>query len=661
MNRPPIIPYQSHVKLSYQKGLYSLYQNERCYVFSDEEGYSPFGYDTHIDRFGNDLQFKDVGMVENNQRKIISDIGSNVKLVFLGDLVDNGKNSIRLLQSMTQLKARYPDRVILIGGNRDYNKIRMYDEYLIVKNDNTELNLDEIFNINIQDPFQNLIDQLNQIANGGNHKFKFLIDDNTEIKNRICGLADNGFGGWAGVCKDINKNMLKDKNLNTFQGRVEFMYGSTLGAAPDTLGRYDELKEIWKLPSDLKIEQPALSVLICLTNMIMSKKDNKYSNNPFIKDLNGLYEDYISKSHIIAVLHAGKKEYIFSHGGIPNYLYTFGFDPRYLENKVGIKNIDDVPKIAAEQNKNTRFTNLNDHTQFKEAISIEEIITNINEDVDALADNLRKSQSMNFRDSLIIQKFTYLTAGDGKEPGHIGCSYSPVGWIQWGKKVPNPLTNNYIKTEQKQIGGSWWNDMKNVQWMDMNKYYKSLKNQGKELYIIFGHVPQGVAPTIWKKPESPHYICMDVSKAEGNFSYSSYAVYSIKYNESNDVIIGNTFFIKSDPNREYFSDNVNISIIEDLKSNPINIPYTIDVNSVKFDSVKTADGKFDLSYRMSINYKDKKYDVFAGTFQVNPTPPPLKFVTFCKFVEIGQADKQMNYGNFFFDLYRKNKEAYAKI
>ncbi len=47
----------------------------------------------------------------------------NEKLVFGGDLPDRGPDSIKLVQWLVDLKRRYPERVTLIWGNRDLNKL----------------------------------------------------------------------------------------------------------------------------------------------------------------------------------------------------------------------------------------------------------------------------------------------------------------------------------------------------------------------------------------------------------------------------------------------------------------------------------------------------------------------------------------------------------
>ena len=48
------------------------------------------------------------------------------RFVFLGDAVDRGPGSIRVVRTLLQLKEDYPDQVSLILGNRDINKLRVY-------------------------------------------------------------------------------------------------------------------------------------------------------------------------------------------------------------------------------------------------------------------------------------------------------------------------------------------------------------------------------------------------------------------------------------------------------------------------------------------------------------------------------------------------------
>ena len=54
--------------------------------------------------------------------------GNNTHFVYGGDTVDKGPGDIRLVRALVNLKRRYPDRVHLLVGNRDLNKLRLPSE-----------------------------------------------------------------------------------------------------------------------------------------------------------------------------------------------------------------------------------------------------------------------------------------------------------------------------------------------------------------------------------------------------------------------------------------------------------------------------------------------------------------------------------------------------
>lgn len=55
-------------------------------------------------------------------------LADGVQFVFGGDSVDRGTGGRRVLHALLDAKARYADRVVLLAGNRDINKLRMLRE-----------------------------------------------------------------------------------------------------------------------------------------------------------------------------------------------------------------------------------------------------------------------------------------------------------------------------------------------------------------------------------------------------------------------------------------------------------------------------------------------------------------------------------------------------
>lgn len=68
--------------------------------------------------------------INNSEAFVVSDSGEiaikpGYKFIFMGDAVDRGDASLRVLQTILRLKETFPDNVVLILGNRDLNKLRL--------------------------------------------------------------------------------------------------------------------------------------------------------------------------------------------------------------------------------------------------------------------------------------------------------------------------------------------------------------------------------------------------------------------------------------------------------------------------------------------------------------------------------------------------------
>lgn len=72
------------------------------------------------------LAKSDAALYRDAQGKI--HLRDGARFVYGGDSVDNGPDGIRIVDMLVDLKERYPDRVVLIMGNRDLNKLLIPSE-----------------------------------------------------------------------------------------------------------------------------------------------------------------------------------------------------------------------------------------------------------------------------------------------------------------------------------------------------------------------------------------------------------------------------------------------------------------------------------------------------------------------------------------------------
>ena len=72
--------------------------------------------------------FINISRVVNREEDGRLTLKENSGFIFGGDSVDKGNGDIRVVRDLLQLQRDYPDRVHLIIGNRDANKLRFSSE-----------------------------------------------------------------------------------------------------------------------------------------------------------------------------------------------------------------------------------------------------------------------------------------------------------------------------------------------------------------------------------------------------------------------------------------------------------------------------------------------------------------------------------------------------
>jgi hypothetical protein len=453
---------------------------------SDFEGGAPFT-NFRDDRREVSKELNNAFVFENG---MISDIKENIAFSFVGDLLDNNCYSIRLMHKMINLKNKYPTRVIIIGGNRDFNKVRMGIE-LFMQTSNKELPWLGTVNMD------NLIERLNT------ETFEF----------RHQGIPDylQNVTLWDKIISEGKLNIYNEKQ--NFYDRILTMYKFTKGI--QTLDHMkNELKQLYPNTSLDKLTDDIWGKLLCTIHMVMAFEWNSLPN--YLLPLNGLYIKYLSICHVIAGFNIDGKLGILSHGSIP---LTTGTDVRKLTYPFGYNN----------------------NSQKAPLITIIKMIESEKMELIKECSKLRDTPyNTNFP---MINKFIHLTAltSDNKL-SNAHSKYSPVVWSQ-----PEPINNLpdiKIKLSGKLEGGgyeTWYNN-------DLTKPQKYVLEDGNDIinYNIFGHAPAYYNPLFNRKQHTLH-VNLDISKIDGQSNSTSFAFLVI----SNTItrILGRIKFQQMDNNK----------------------------------------------------------------------------------------------------------------
>jgi hypothetical protein len=273
-------------------GIYNFKEDNELYFFSDLEGNMPDG-------------IKKLMFDENNAPVSLD----NKVIVFTGDLIDRGEYSIRNLQRMLALKYANPNNVILICGNRDVNKIRMYHECHIKEIEDKVLNGDKDINA--------ILEEIEDVSSIFTNKLD-AIQDIIDIK---------GINGTGDDRPDFTKKYSDDIS------RITNMYSNTLGSPKQIELFKAEFKVIFGINEDFWDNKGTTLLLkfIAMMNMVMGKVWEKGALPAILVPYNGLYIKYLQECHIMASITIGTKLCIVSHAGIP-YDERQGF---YIPTEIG--------------------------------------------------------------------------------------------------------------------------------------------------------------------------------------------------------------------------------------------------------------------------------------------------------------------------------------
>ncbi|KAL0591336.1 hypothetical protein ABG067_001367 [Albugo candida] len=193
-------------------------------------------------------------------------------LVYGGDAGDKGIHTLRVYAKLVQLKKVYPDRVILLAGNRDINKMRLISELV----DNREMNLNYMAKEILEGPIWVPADKRLSLRS--------YLERQSKIHH-----SEQGLDASQWTPKDL-------EGVNTKVNRLKWMLNYTMGSQGDFDRRRQELAEMnEKAPHLISDEQVLQSYL--------------ESVSP-----NGIIRQYLSLAQLAFIC----KESLFVHGGIVN-------------------------------------------------------------------------------------------------------------------------------------------------------------------------------------------------------------------------------------------------------------------------------------------------------------------------------------------------------
>lgn len=290
--------------------------NSGTYTFTDDDNIS----------FFSDIE----GNMPDGIRNLMFDTGDmpktlgNEVIVFTGDLIDRGEYTIRNLQRMLALKKANDANVILLCGNRDANKIRMYHEChiqaiedMILKSENKNKNINAILGElqKIDTVFTNKLESIKEII------------DITGINNSGKGFSEIYSDDLSRITKMYSNTLGSPKQIEFFAREFEVLFKISFGIGEDF---WDDKNKGIDKHTDANYN--TLLKCIAMMNMVMGKVWNESELPDVLKDYNGLYIKYLQKCHIMASITIGTKLCIVSHAGIPydETLKTF-----YIPSEIG--------------------------------------------------------------------------------------------------------------------------------------------------------------------------------------------------------------------------------------------------------------------------------------------------------------------------------------
>jgi hypothetical protein len=533
-------------------GIYK-FENDEIYFFSDLEGNMPDGI--------KELMFmsddKDAYYIEKPKSL------DNKVIVFTGDLIDRGEYSIRNIKRMLALKEKVENagRVILLCGNRDTNKIRMYHECHIQA---IEKNIFNIANkdINIID----IVDILSKFKDTSDTIFTNKSEDIAKIIN------------IPGILKDLITPLTYDTNFeNKYKddlSRIKGMYSNTLGSPNQVENFKKEFIYLFDIGNELD-DNETLLIFIAMMNMVMGKIWEANVLPVILEPYNGLYIKYLQQCHIMASITIGDKLCFVSHAGIPykktiqnktdlvkdineigtfyipNEVGVFPSTDKFIKNETGLKQLVDGTDIS-------RYYNIGNITFLNDRFT--KFITSIS----------NGHTMMEYINNKVYKQYVAMSAN---------CDILQIEDTEYSAYA-SPVVS------RKTLG-----EVKDMKYLSLDKFIKDAST--KKVYNIFGHQPSGALPYISKTNinyVTSYHIDLDISKVEDNDESNKKSYVYLKMTKDSDMLFG-----KTESTKEH--DIINKSESRKGITHP---PIDINYNEVTLDSY-CENSIVDVTYNIDTN------------------------------------------------------------
>lgn len=424
----------------------------------------------------------------------------NIVIVFTGDLIDRGEYSIRNLQRMLALKEGNPNNVILLCGNRDTNKIRMYHEChiqtienMILKSENKDKDINAILGElqNIDTVFTNKLESIKEIIdikgiNGPNDDRPVFSKIYSDDLSRITKMYSNTLGS--------------PKQIEFFATEFEVLFGISFGIGKDFWD--DKNKGVDK---HTNANYNRLLKFIAMMNMVMGKVWKEDELPAILAPYNGLYIRYLQECHIMASITIDSKLCIVSHAGIPydETLRTF-----YIPTEIGVV---PSPKTIKEEKLSygvpitTQTLNFNNPHYYK--ISNIEMLNN---GFTKFIEYIKGGK----RDDIEYKRYVAMSANCDDKVEPYTAYASPI-------------------VSQKEL-----EEVKRKKGLSLDNFrYDSITH----IYNIFGHQPSGLIPYISNGTFiNQYHIDLDISRAENPIISNKESYVYLRITKDSDMLFGKT-------------------------------------------------------------------------------------------------------------------------